>query len=423
MTLSGWQTVCGLRTEITNQINDDVASLSEVYLTQGPDAVDAAISQRLALSPLSRAGAHYRFEDQGGLPRSGDLSAAITQSSKLTDPTIVQSTNFGSLTLRATVFQGGETLIVARENSAIRKAAWVQLRNTVIGLVALIALAALIAVRATGSLRQRIGQMNDTLDHVGKGHLDARLPETGQEDELGALASHINGMIGRAERLLNLRKRVTDQVAHEMRSPLTRLDAALLKAQSNTRADPALAKARAELKSSLRLLDGLLDVSSAEAQQGDRRNLEPVDLAELGANMVELFEPVAELRRQHLVLEARAKAVVDAAPAQIGRLISNLIDNALKYADPNTDIIISIDTLGNKAVLSVANQGPQILGDLRSEIFTPFFRHPDMAEKQGHGLGLALCRSIALRHDGTLDITPNPHLTIFTLTLPLTEQS
>lgn len=423
MAISGWQTVRGLRAEINNQINDDMASLSETYLSQGPAAVDVAITQRLALSPLSRAGAHYRFEDQGGLPRSGDLNAVITQSANLAEAVIVQSPKFGSLTLRATVFQGGETLLVARENSAIHKAAWVQLRNTLIGLIALIALAALIALRATGSLRQRIGQMNDTLDRVGKGHLDARLPDTEHPDEIGTLTTHINSMIGRAERLLNLRKRVTDQVAHEMRSPLTRLDAALLKAQSDTRADPALAKARAELKSSLRLLDGLLDVSSAEAQQGDRRGFEPVDLTELSANMVELFEPVAELRNQRLVLEVHAKAVIEAAPAQIGRLISNLIDNALKYADPDTDITLSIDTDGNKAVLCVANQGPQILGDLRSEIFTPFFRHPDMAEKQGHGLGLALCRSIALRHDGTLDITPNPNLTIFTLTLPLASMS
>ncbi|MGB6230415.1 MAG: HAMP domain-containing sensor histidine kinase, partial [Litorimonas sp.] len=294
-------------------------------------------------------------------------------------------------------------------------------RNAVLGLLALVLLSALLAWRATGRLRRRVSGMNATLDHAGKGHLDARLDHADAPDELGELSRHINAMVERAERLLALRKRVTDQVAHEMRSPLTRLDAALMGAQSGVDADPALEMARKELKSSLRLLDGLLDVSSADAQRGDRRGFERVDLGELSATLVELFEPVAEMRGQTLRLSAEAGTAVDAAPSQIGRLVSNLIDNAVKYADENSEIEVRVGRAGRRAVLSVANFGPPILGELREEIFTPFYRHPDMAQTQGHGLGLALCRSIAARHDGTLDVTPNPKRTIFTLSLPLAD--
>lgn len=418
---SGWQTLTEMRREIVNQINDDMASLSEIHLDDGAAAVDLAITRRLDLLPLNRAGAHYRFETSGGAQRAGDLDSGTAATASLSAPTTGDSATYGPLTLRATVFSNGDRLVVARENDAIRVTTARLTRNYGLGLLALLAVSALVTFLSIGRLRRRIGAMNIMLDRIGQGHLDLRIPDAETPDEIGALTAHINAMIGRAERLLILRKRVTDQVAHEMRSPLTQLDAALMQAESGTRSDPRITKAREALNSSLRLLDGLLDVSSADAQQGDRRGFEPVDLAALSTDMVELFEPVAELRGHNLVLETDESCQVEGAPAQLGRLISNLLDNALKYADRDTEIRMDVRCSHERVVLNVSNRGPRILGDLRSEIFTPFYRHPDMADKQGHGLGLALCRAIATRHGGTLDVTPDPELTVFTLNLPRIE--
>ncbi|MGB6228516.1 MAG: hypothetical protein WBF53_00130, partial [Litorimonas sp.] len=117
MVISGWQTVNGLRTELVNQINDDVASLSEIYLMQGADAVDVAIAQRLELSPLNRAGAHYRFETPSGEIRAGDLPPEAARVADVTRAVTHLDPEHGPLTLRATVFQGGETLFVARRNT------------------------------------------------------------------------------------------------------------------------------------------------------------------------------------------------------------------------------------------------------------------------------------------------------------------
>jgi signal transduction histidine kinase len=229
-------------------------------------------------------------------------------------------------------------------------------------------------------------------------------------------------MIARAERLLNLRKRVTDQVAHEMRSPLTRLDARLLKlaaTEDNAHASD-IEGARAELQDCVKLLDGLLDVSSLDAQQGDKRGFEQVNLSELVGNIVELFEPVAEESGRRFSFTQEKVVVSQAAPSQIGRLISNLIDNAIKYSDPSTEIKATLSSDNDKIILRVSNRGAQILGEAKENIFTPFFRHPDMADRQGYGLGLALCRAIALRHEGTIEVEPNPQFTVFKLTLPQT---
>lgn len=417
---TAWQTQKTLKSEIINQINDDMASLSETYIEGGDAAVSTAIVQRLSLSPLSRAGAHYLFKSKTDTILSGDLTRPVSDNTSLTKPVILDTVNYGQVTARETIFKGGETLIVARENSVVKRAIRQALKQYFIGLLALLILSYGLARMAIKRLRGRIARMNATLDYVGQGHLDARLETGAEADELSVLSQHVNAMIARAERLLALRKRVTDQLAHEMRSPLTRLDASLLKIADKTRETGAIATAREELQNCVKLLDGLLDVSSLDAQQGDKRGFDSVNIAKLARDIVELFEPVAEEAHKRLKIQAPENLLVRAAPSQIGRLISNLIDNAIKYSDPKTDIIVDLQQVGSKVILGVKNIGPQILGAAREDVFTPFFRHPDMADRQGYGLGLALCRAIAARHEGVLEIEPNPQMTVFKLMLPAT---
>lgn len=417
---SAWQAHGDLTSEINNQINDDMASLSEIYIEQGPANVSSAIVQRLSLSPLNRAGAHYLFKSKTNEILSGDLTRPISDQMSLTQSGKFMTKNFGNVTARQTIFTGGETLIVARENKALKASLSKSLRNYLLGVMALLVLAYFLTRGAIANLRQRIRAMNITLDYVGQGHLDARLETANSADELGILGTHINNMIARAERLLNLRKRVTDQVAHEMRSPLTRLDARLMslsKGGGHSK-DDDIQMAREELQSCVKLLDGLLDVSSLDAQQGDKRGFETVNLSELVGNIVELFEPVAEEAGKTLSFTGDKEISVQAAPSQIGRLVSNLIDNAIKYSGPATEIKASLVKEKDKVFLRVSNKGAQILGDTKEDIFTPFFRHPDMADRQGYGLGLALCRAIAVRHEGRIEVEPNPQLTVFKLTLP-----
>lgn len=421
---SAWQSHADLTGEIKNQINDDMASLSEIYIEQGPTDVSASIVQRLSLSPLNRAGAHYLFKSNANQILSGDLTRPISDAASLTQAITFTTENFGDVTARQTIFKGGETLIVARENKALKASLLKSVKTYLAGLAVLLGLAYLLARGAISKLRKRIAAMNMTLDHVGQGHLDARLKIGDSSDEVGMLGTQINNMISRAERLLNLRKRVTDQVAHEIRSPLTRLDARLLslgKTISESDADTGdIELARKELQDCVKLLDGLLDVSSLDAQQGDKRGFEPVNLADLIGDIVDLFEPLAEDTGKTLSFTAGGNVTTQAAPAQIGRLVSNLLDNAIKYSDASTQIKAVLSRENDKVVLRISNKGSQILGSAKEDIFTPFFRHPDMADRQGYGLGLALCRSIATRHDGTIEVEPNPQLTVFKLTLPKT---
>jgi len=254
---------------------------------------------------------------------------------------------------------------------------------------------------------------------VGDGEMEARLTVRSRPDELSLLAEHINSMIARTARLLTLRKRVTDQVAHEMRSPLTRLDASLSRIGKTDAENAEVEKARGELKHCVTLLDGLLDISSLDAQQGDKRGFETVNLTELIHSIADLFEPMAEDEGKPLKTDLKAGIMVSASPSQLGRLISNLLDNAVKYAAYETPINLTLKREGAFATLRVANSGKAITGETARDIFTPFFRNPDMSDKKGSGLGLALSRAIATRHDGFLELEPTPKQVVFKLTLPL----
>lgn len=408
-----------LHQELVNQINDEMAALSEIYISSGVESVSGGIAQRLTLSPLNRAGAHYKFVSRGGDLLAGDLVATSEETSDITKVITAPNQDFGTLLMRSTVFKGGEVLTVARETEAQRRALRGGLLDYLIGVSAILILSFAFVFLSIRNLRRRLARMNSVFVRVGDGDTDARLTPQERTDELTVLGEHINTMIARMARLLTLRKRVTDQVAHEMRSPLTRLDASLVRVEKLVGEQTEIDQARDELKHCIALLDGLLDISSLDAQQGDKRGFEEVNLSLLIRSITDLFEPLAEDENRDLEISVEPDCCVFGASSQLGRLVSNLLDNAIKYATEGTTITVSLVREGSYAVLRVANRGAPISAETARDIFTPFFRNTDMAEKKGYGLGLALSRAIATRHDGFLDLEPTPKEVVFKLTIPI----
>ncbi|WP_371395317.1 ATP-binding protein [Fretibacter rubidus] len=427
---SAWSLQHDLRQEQIYQINDDIAALTEGYIAGGPATVTAAIEARQSLTPLNRAGAHYGFFNADGERIAGLINIEVARNLDVTRPrSVTLETPDGVVpaTVRLTQLRGGERLIVARESGAIKQSLKALLWRFLVAGLLLISLSYIAARFVIAALRRRVDMMNVTLQNVANGQIDARLPCDTAGDEVSFLGSQINYTLSRLERVLSLRKRVTDQLAHEMRSPLTRLDASLLKLDN----DPIVDTARQEIKHCVTMLDGLLDISALDAQFGDRRGFQRLDIYALAASLVELFEPLADVQSRPLSLIEAAPIWVEGDPAQLGRLLSNLIDNAFKYGDPSTPITLSVlDTDPNfkgHVVLRVSNTGPLIDEAAMRDIFTPFFRHLSIkahedtsdAEPKSFGLGLALSRSIAARHGGTLNVERHPKQTVFRLTLPL----
>lgn len=248
----------------------------------------------------------------------------------------------------------------------------------------------------------RIEAVNAACSKVEAGDITARVAGfEGRSDEFGTLAAHVNAMLDRIERLMSSVQHLSDHIAHETRTPLARLRARLERARAEAAGDPmalaAFDDAITETQTIINVFASLLDITAAEAAEGDRRGLAPVDLAGTIADVVDLYEGVAEDRGVTLVHHAEAAAVLG-DPMLLMRMIANVVDNAIKFSPQGGQVSITLRVLGDEAEVCIADQGPGIPDGFERDAFERFSRADSAASTPGHGLGLPLVRAIALRH-------------------------
>ncbi|WP_336043490.1 HAMP domain-containing sensor histidine kinase, partial [Pseudooceanicola nanhaiensis] len=181
---------------------------------------------------------------------------------------------------------------------------------------------------------------------------------------------HVNQMLDRIEALNRATHRLSDAIAHELRTPLNRIRQRLDRLEGQ---DEDVAAIREDMAGTVRIFDSLLDISSAEAASGQRPGLVPVDLSAIAAEVYELYEPLAEDRG--LIPEARIEpgAWVLGERNLIAQLVSNLLDNAIKFTGPGDGVTLSV-TAGERHMLTVADTGPGVPDDIRATVFDRFTR-------------------------------------------------
>lgn len=298
---------------------------------------------------------------------------------------------------------GGFPLLVGRTLAPV-DATLAALRRGMLALLAGLAIAAagigwLMARQVMG----RIGRLNDLADRVAAGDLDARLDGPRSADEFGLLETHVHQMLDRIGNLNRATHRLSDTIAHEMRTPLNRM---LARLDGITGQEDTVAAVRAEMRQAIRVFDSLLDISRAEADQGGG-GLVPVDLSALTAEVWELYEPVAEDKGLtcHATLAPGITVLGDRN--LIAQMLANLLDNAIKYCAPGDSLTLSLTADRH---LTVTDSGPGLPEGMGAAVFDRFTRaERDRARGiKGHGLGLALVRAIALRHGVHLALPPVP---------------
>jgi signal transduction histidine kinase len=255
----------------------------------------------------------------------------------------------------------------------------------------------LLGHRAAGGLRQRIDGISTALRSAEQGG-SAALPDAGHNDEIGDLAALSTRAISRSANLARTHQHMSDHIAHEIRTPLTHLDNRLLGAMRTLPAgsDPAvLEKCRQDIRGVVTMLDSLLDIASSEARVGDMAGLQNVDLSTLAADLVDLYAPSAEEEGIALRHYIEPGVHMMGEPMQLTRLISNLLDNALKYVPRGGQVALSIM---QGPVIEVRDDGPGVDPALRPVVFDRFRTGQTCGTKTSHGLGLSLARAIALRH-------------------------
>lgn len=260
-------------------------------------------------------------------------------------------------------------------------------------LVAGLSTAALVARQA----RARLAQINASLAKIGgAGGMSARLeskPRGGAE--YAELLHHINAMLDRIAHLFDAHQRLGNAVAHEMRTPLARIRARLDTLDLDTAARAGLEE---EIRATIRLFDSLLSIAQMDAEAGNIKGLAPVDLSSIATGIAELYTPVAEEQNRILLTSLDPRAMILGDTDLLAQLVSNLIENGLKYTHPGDTIRLSVHRKNTRVKLRVEDDGPGVDEALKARLFTPFARGHGTLSKPGHGLGLSLVRAIALRH-------------------------
>jgi signal transduction histidine kinase len=263
------------------------------------------------------------------------------------------------------------------------------------------------------NMLRRVEQVNRTAERVIAGNLSDRVPRRGTNDEFDQLAANLNGMLDQIERLMSGMREVTDNVAHDLKTPLARLRARLELALFGP-ADPvahsdAIRAAIDEADRLLATFNALLSIAAAEAGTGDRAD-EPLDLGQITRAAVELYEPLAEEKGFALRLDSDPATMIRGDRHLLSQAVANLIDNALKYGAPQHgrgDIAIMVRQKDGQAAIEVADRGPGIPESDRETVFDRFVRLEPSRSTPGNGLGLSLVRAVARSHAANVTLGDN----------------
>ena len=263
----------------------------------------------------------------------------------------------------------------------------------------------------------RVEAMTDKAQTIMAGDLAGRLPVAGTGDELDRLADHLNAMLERIEALMQGLKEVSDNIAHDLKTPLTRLrnrcEQALRGSTDVGAYRAALESTIAESDDLIRTFDALLMIARAESGQA-RDNMSEFDAAEIARDVGELYEPLADEKGIALTVEAPFAAPVRGNRELVSQALANLVDNAIKYAGPNgklngvpAEIVVKAGNDGERIALSVADNGPGIAEADRGRVVERFVRLEQSRSEPGSGLGLSLASAVARLHGGELKLEDN----------------
>ena len=433
-----WNTRHLITEQISATVNAEIGEVSEIFARRGLQGLVRTIENR-ALRPGANL---YLVTTPAGQPVAGNVGALApgvmatigwseTAYRRLDDQ---DSTDHYAL-VRVTELSSGFRLLIGRD---------LEERRRMFGIVAKAAQWSLLVVVVLGlgggifvarRVLHRIDAMTGTTQRIMAGDLTGRLPVGRSGDELDRLALNLNAMLERIEALMTGLKEVSDNIAHDLKTPLTRLRNRAEEALAKSRTEPeyrsALERTIEESDGLIRTFNALLMIARAESGQA-RGNMDDFDAAEVARGIHELYEPLAE--DDGMTLQVK----VEPAPLHgnrelISQALANLVENAIKYGKPDPavqpllgataeadrrTILIEARRMGDRVLLSVTDRGPGIPPADRKHAVERFVRLEASRTQPGSGLGLSLASAVATLHGGDLRLDDARPGLIATLAIP-----
>jgi signal transduction histidine kinase len=304
----------------------------------------------------------------------------------------------------------GDHLLVGQDISELDSFTARIKQGVIVGVLLIFVLAAMASILVTRRTVGRIEQINATSRAIMASGLDQRIPLRGSHDEWDRVAENLNQMLDRIEALMREVKQVSDNVAHDLRTPLTRMRGRLEKAYLGAReagADQMLiGDTIADLDVVLRIFASIVRIAQIETQ-ARKSGFRSVNLAEIGGEVVELYDAAAEQDGTRLTREGDSEVLVNGDRDLIFDAIANLVDNALKHGRAGGQVVLCTETVDGRPVVSIADDGPGIPACERDHVFKRFYRLEQSRYTPGNGLGLSLVAAIAGLHGARVELLDN----------------
>jgi signal transduction histidine kinase len=404
-----------VRARSDRAIMADYSSLHTAYERSGRDGLVALIEQRIADG--SFAGNVYLLADPSLARLAGNLThwpSTVTAARGWTEfrapEPLSDAADRPLLRAMLETFPGGDRLLVGT-NIGDLDSFTDQMKLAVISGVALIfVLAAVASILVTRRTVGRIEQINATSRAIMLSGLDKRIPLRGSHDEWDRVADNLNLMLDRIETLMGEVKQVSDNVAHDLRTPLTRMRGRLEKAyhsqRDSTDDQSLIGDTIADLDAVLRIFSSLTRIAQIEAQERTGA-FRTVNLVEIAGEVVELYDAAAEQDGTRLTIVGDPEVLVTGDRDLIFDAIANLVDNAIKHGRAGGQVVVANQTIDGRPVVSITDDGPGIPADQYEHVFKRFYRLQQSRYTPGNGLGLSLVAAVARLHGARIEMLEN----------------
>lgn len=428
-----WNTRRMITEQITDTVNSELSELSNQFAKGGLRGLVAAVEGR-ALRPGANLYLVTTPQGQGVAGNVASLEPGVMDHPGWAETFYkrLEETDTKShyALVKVSQLSGGFRILVGRD---------LEERRRLFGIVAKAAQWSVLIVVVLGlgggifvgrRVLRRIDAMTGTTQRIMAGDLSGRLPVGRSGDEIDRLAENLNAMLERIEALMAGLKEVSDNIAHDLKTPLTRLrnraEEALAKSSNEGEYRAALERTIDESDGLIRTFNALLMIARAESGQA-RDNMTDFDAAEVAHGIHELYEPLAE--DKGLTLEVAADpATIHGNRELISQALANLVENAIKYGQPvaprpdggvkSPDILIEAHREGDNVLLSVTDHGPGIPEADRERAVERFVRLEASRTQPGSGLGLSLASAVATLHGGDLRLADSQPGLRVTLVIP-----
>jgi len=410
-----WSTVGYIYKQLDHHIEYDMERLQNIYNTEGKDQLIKAIETSLKQKNYESVYFLYNKKNKqilaGNLNKIPQIESGwhIINLSELTDTPQQQN---HSARILAMPLPGNLIFINGLDIESAHQQEHMIFQSLITGIAIIILLGTLGGFIISISTIKKINLINETIKEISEGNLALRIPTRGTDDDYDLLAKNINQMLNQIHKLMQGMQNISNNIAHDLRTPLTRLRGRLELIQDNCSYETSegIQEVLTETDSLLATFNAMLRINKLESgvQKG---HFSSVDIDNILQDVVGFYEPLAEDKNISIILNVQSKTNINADRDMLFQLFTNLFDNAVKYTPEQGSITISSEYINKNNTqyveIVISDSGIGIPKNERLKVLEPFYRLEKHRDHQGNGLGLSLVSAIIKLHNGSIEFKNN----------------